>query len=207
MALSSKVLQRKRVGKKNKRKARLPSKSVAAGYSWPLYEAWITKKSQFWDNGVGYVIVSRKNDNDIAIGAYLVDIYCLGVKDCYYRSTNISGYRNFLDMMADAAGSLELVDFVYANTLIHKAVEYAQLLGFKPYKDFTKLQKMLIDIPISEKLKFNFGQDGKPLYIQGPYETAARAKKILQTLDMNVGVGNYHFIVIDEDFLSGPRSD
>ena len=203
MVLSSKILQRKREGRAKKRNARLFSKLVPTipGYSWPLYEAWTTNKSQMWDGGIGYVIVSRKNNNDIAMGVYLVDVFCLGVKDCYYRDTDIYNYRDFLDTVKESTGGVKLVDFVYAHTLIHKVIEYAQSLGFKPCKDFAKLQKMLIDIPISEKLKFNFGKGGKPLYCQGPYETAATVKKILQTLDTNVGVGNYHFVVAHENFL------
>jgi hypothetical protein len=45
-----------------------------------------------------------------------------------------------------------------------------------------------------------FGRDGMPFYVQGPYDDA---RHILQTLDASVGAGNYQFYVAASTYLVG----
>lgn len=203
MALSKKALQLKREKKKKKRQMRLstPVSSTAIAHNnWPIYECWIP--SELWNAGIGQVIVSRQNNQgDIAIGIYLIDVFCLGVKDCFIRLTQQEGYHDLLEHMEAVCGELELVDASYACTLIHKAVNYAQQFGLKPHEDFSKAQKLLKNIPIDETQAFTFGKDGKPFYMQGPHESPADVKRILKILASNQGTGDYDFIVETPDPL------
>jgi hypothetical protein len=56
----------------------------------------------------------------IAVGIYLIDTYCLGIKDCFVRLTNTYDYKNLLEQVGNSCGEMKLIDPTYANTLILK---------------------------------------------------------------------------------------
>lgn len=199
MALSQKALQRKREKKKQVRQAKVikpfTSTSKNVDYSsWPIYECWVP--SELWEMGIGHIAVSRRNTlGEIAVGMYLVDVFCLGIKDCFVRLVDSADYKEILQKTAMHCGKLDPVDPSYASTLIHKAADYAGQFGFKPHSDFAKAKLMLKNIPIDETLEFVFGKDNTPFYIQGPNESTADVKRIMRTLDTTVGGENHHFLV------------
>lgn len=196
MALSKKALQRKREKKQIKRKKRegSPLKNVSTPHSWPVYECWVS--TDLWEEGIGYVIVVHKsNRDDIAMGVFLIDTFCLGIKNCFARLTNLYDYKAMLDRIWPSHENRKQVEPSYAATLIYKAKEYAQGMGLKPHADFSKAEKFLNGIIIENALKFNFGKNGKPFYVQGPKETQRDVKNILSQLETNVGQGNYDFMM------------
>lgn len=197
MALSKKSLQRKREKKKIKRQIKISnafSSTEIAYHNWSIHECWVP--IELWEKGIGQVVIARKNNHgDIAVGVYLIDIYCLGIKDCFVRLINTYDYQNFLEQVSDSCGEMERVEASYGSTLIIKAAEYAKQFGFKPHSDFSKAKNLLRGIPIDEGQEFIFGRNGKPCYMQGPYESPADVKRILKTLESNQGTDNYHFLV------------
>jgi hypothetical protein len=143
--------------------------------------------------GLATVVVARRHRWDkISACTYLVDVYCLGVKntigprvvsdhdlgefvrDCF------SGY--------DSTGLPAPVEL--AQHLVLGAVEYARQLGFEPHPDFAPARGHLGDPAAANPIRF--GHNGKPMFIQGPYDDARR---ITRTLDRTIGNGNYHFTV------------
>lgn len=199
MALSQKALQKKREKKKRLRQAK-PTQILTAQpnhltYSrWPLHECWVPIK--LWNLGIGHVIVARKSSlGDIAVSLYLIDTYCLGIKDCFIRLLSPLEYKEILDRVTQSTGELQSVTPTYASTLIHKAKDYAMQFGFKPHTDFIKVQWMLKDIPIDNTLMFTFGKDNKPLYVQGPNESSSDVRRIIQTLKKNLGEDKYNYIL------------
>lgn len=175
-------------------------KNTEAYYlNWPIYECWMSTKSAFKKQGIGHVVITRKSpkNNKLIMGIYLVDVFCLGIKNCFLRSVYLDEYEDMLETI-NISDEIERADPAEANTLIQQAVEYAKKLGFKPHRDFKKAKIILHNLPISKAKKFNFGKNGRPLYIQGPNESEFEVYKILHILDSNVGAGNYDFAVIDE---------
>lgn len=196
MALSKKTLQKKREKKKKKHKIKMDhSLSSTLAYStWPIYECMVP--TELWERGIGQIIVARKNNQgDMAVGIYLVDTFCLGIKNCFLRFVSCYEYQNMLEQIIELCGEMQVVESSYACTLIYKAVNYAKELGFEPHQDFTKVSKLLHNIPINETLNFVFGKEDKPCYIQGPNESYVDIKRILRKLEMTVGKNNYHFII------------
>lgn len=65
-----------------------------------------------------------------------------------------------------------------AQHLVLGAVEYARSLGFMPHRDFRRTRRALgsWDGPSA----ITFGKDGKPLYVNGPYDDPER---VLATLE------------------------
>lgn len=52
------------------------------------------------------------------------------------------------------------------------------------------------EIPLIE---LEFGKEGKPLYIAGPYDDQAMINRVIATLDKHAGEGNYDVIFTDDD--------
>ncbi len=190
MSLSKKQLQQKREKKKKKRqiKTRRPPLSTSA-YNhnhWPIYACYIP--SHLWEIGVGQVIVARKNDRDnLAVGIYLIDVFCLGIRDCAVSVTNNIAYEEILQGFNTVYKGLKRVEPSYAYTLICQAEAFAKRLGFKPHPDFSKAKLFLNNIVLDEDLRFTFGKEGKPHYLQGPDDSPADAQNVLQTLEKNLG--------------------
>ena len=200
MAMSQKALQKKREKKKQSRQQVKSTKSIAIQprhitYSrWSLHECWVPV--ELWEAGIGHVIVSRKSSlGDIAIGMYLIDVHCLGIKDCFIRLLSPSGYKEMLNRVIASTGQLQSVEASYASTLVHKAKDYAMQIGFKPHPDFVKAQWMLKNIPLDETQQFVFGKDNKPFYVQGPNESQADVKRIMRTLEAHLEQDKYDYIV------------
>ena len=52
------------------------------------------------------------------------------------------------------------------------------------------------DIDVSAcPVRYTFGQDGKPLYINGPYETAAQQRTIIDNLMRRLGPDGFDYIL------------
>lgn len=77
-----------------------------------------------------------------------------------------------------------------ARHLVWGAVNYARGLGLDPHPDFTSAAGHLE--PLDRTSAIQFGHDGKPFYVQGPYDDADR---ILRALDTNVGSDDFHYLV------------
>jgi hypothetical protein len=199
MAMSQKALQKKREKKKQSRQTKpaqmLTVQAKHLTYSrWPLHECWVPV--ELWNSGIGHVIVARKSSlGDIAVSLYLIDTYCLGIKDCFIRLVSPLEYKEILERVTLSTGELQSVTPSYASTLIHRAKDYAMQIGFKPHTDFIKVQWMLKDIPIDNTLMFAFGKDNKPLYVQGPNESQSDVRRIMQTLKNNLGEDKYNYVV------------
>lgn len=77
-----------------------------------------------------------------------------------------------------------------AQHLVFGAVEYARGLGFEPHAGFRAAGGHLG--PWEGPSAINFGEDGKPFYVEGPWDDSGR---VLRALERSVGKDNFHFIV------------
>jgi len=158
----------------------------------PLREAWATvgkisliKRSQDYpvercllnqdwkETGLARITVLRRQANSsFIIGLYLVDIFCLGVKDtfCNVEITDeqINGQilpkQYFEDVPLD-------ISLDFAKAIIWGGVKYAKVFGFEPNADFELSRCVLGAEGPEDSYDIHFGgPDGKPLYIPGPYD-------------------------------------
>ena len=68
------------------------------------------------------------------------------------------------------------------------------LLGFEPHRDFGRARRLLG--PWRGPSPITFGRDGKPYYVNGPYDDPER---VLATLERSVGLDGFHYTVsLDE---------
>ncbi|MCZ6671898.1 MAG: hypothetical protein O7C75_03060, partial [Verrucomicrobia bacterium] len=83
-----------------------------------------------------------------------------------------------------------------ARNLVEGAVAYAKQFGFAPHRDYQKGKRVFGGISVDDfDQTFEYGQDGKPFFIQGPYETPQRVDQIIASLTRNCGEDNFHYLL------------
>lgn len=157
-------------------------------------------------DGMKHIIVARKRRNDtILVGVYLIDLYCLGLKDTFF--TELENDDEFNEKFISISYSelkYEDIEPNMAFNLIYGAIEYAEDLGFKPHKDFAVTEYILDDVETVDYIDIEFGFEGKPFFIAGEND---KAGLILAQLDKAVGSGNYHYVKVTDFFDSEEDDD
>jgi hypothetical protein len=145
------------------------------------------------DSGVAFVLVAVPDGhNRLSMCGYLVDTWCLGVKNAM-GPKRMTRYE-FQTFKRHCYGPWESegmpVQLEFARHLVFGAVDYARSLGFEPHPDFTLARRALGSW--EEPSAITFGRDGKPFYLNGPYEDPQR---VLAALERAVGRGGFDFAV------------
>jgi len=158
------------------------------------------RSPELFEIGCGYVVICRfKADGRCEAGYFLLDVFCLGVKDGAFES--FSDFREFEESLLNPIfRDDEPVRMTPAagRKLIEDAVAYARNLGFAPGPDYKKASRVLGGITTTEcSEEFVFGNDGQPFYIQGPSESPARAEWIMQTLERRCGEGGFEYLLAE----------
>jgi hypothetical protein len=143
-------------------------------------------------SGLAQVIVTRLERGQYLVSSYLVDYWCLGVKNTFGpRKMNRIKYLQLLDEVRQRfQQDMSEITLQQAQSIIFGAVDYAAKCGLEPHRDFERSKPQLGD-RYETLIDIEFGRDGKPFYISGPYDNP---HKILETLREHVGVNNFHYI-------------
>lgn len=203
MVIDEKRRQKKLARKAAKRKKAMAGKRgeifgkgnlVSFSAAMPIHECLIPRV--LYDQGIGNVVISRKMPNgNIAAAFFLVDIYCLGVKNCFFTVIPPGIYAQRVGKLVQEEG-VEYADPARTVKLIEDAVAYAEELGFYPHKDYFATKSIFGSIdPTTCHEEFEFGKDGKPFYISGPNETMADSKRIVDILNEKLGPGGFDYMV------------
>jgi hypothetical protein len=187
--------------------------SINAGWSADLtitgHPEWSDPGADDATGGLVSVLVARRRPHRRAatICVYLLDVYCLGVKNAIgpddmddqslrrFTAHVFSGYD-----APPIPATLEL-----ARDLVCGSAEYADALGFAPHPDFQQARAHLG--PWTGPSAITFGRNGKPTYIEGPYDNP---RQVLGTLCRAVGRNGFHYTVtggIDELHATGSQPD
>jgi hypothetical protein len=177
---------------------------IASGEVDPLYNCMVNElgamllspkatKDSIKSKGFVQVIIARTHRQQLSVCSYLVDHWCLGVKDAFGpKSMNKVEYNSMLQ----SASHTFQEDFIevtleQAQAIVFGGVDYAARLGIEPHRDFAAAKSHLGTQPDS-LLPIEFGRDGKPYYTNGPYDDA---EKIIAKLNRSVGKGNYNYMI------------
>jgi len=171
---------------------------------FPILNCWITHSVE--TQGIGWVILSRElPSRQVAVVSFLVDRYCLGVKDVFAEMLPRSDYdhkylrKMHTDMPARSVAPAE------ARKFVEEAVAYARGLGLHPHADYSRAMLLFGSVnPAESDAVFEFGKDGKPFFVSGPNDTPARCRQILATLDSTCGPDGHHYLFgVDPHELDG----
>ncbi len=166
--------------------------------TYSFENCWV--QDDWQENGLAVVCVARRQPNgNILFGVYLVDYYCLGVKDAYFNADipPATFQREFLPKIFRAAGKPISISADLAHEIIYGAAEYARQFGFRPHADFDRAQ-MVLDPPEMHPRTgaVTFGKDGKPFYISGPHDNV---NAIMRQLARAAGEDNYNYLAHIDD--------
>jgi transcriptional regulator with XRE-family HTH domain len=149
------------------------------------------------DESIGGLITAlvarrRRHRRGATVCVYLLDVYCLGIKNAMgpdsmdeqalrrLATHAFSGYET-----PPIPAPIELV-----RELVLGAADYAHQLGFAPHPDFEQARPHLG--PWAGPSAITFGRDGKPTYISGPYDDADH---IIRTLQRAVGRKGFNYTI------------
>ncbi|MGZ5882608.1 MAG: hypothetical protein ACXWJO_12705, partial [Xanthobacteraceae bacterium] len=92
----------------------------------------------------------------------------------------------------DAASPLVPVNPSYARKLLRDLAAWSQSIGFTPHRDFAAVEPLFGEVdPNASDAVFQFGRDGKPLYIPGPSESALQVRRRIEHLRKTLGDGGF----------------
>ncbi len=137
-------------------------------------------------SGMVHIVVSRLHTGGkISAGFYLVDKFCLGVKNSFYK-LRMEDYEfdDMIDMLGSKYG-MDKLSYDEAHNWIYGAVEFAEEAGIEPCKEFSLTKYFLDedtdDVPLIE---YEFGDEGKHhLFVNSNLE----ASKYMPLLRKNLG--------------------
>jgi len=157
-----------------------------------IHEIYIS--DNLFESGKGHVIFVRKKRNgQKIIGVYLVDSWCLGVKDTFSLMLEDYEYPEFIErFQSDPNYNIVPCDPNHACNVVYGAVEYAEDIGIDPHKDFDITEYILLDVDEVEYEELEFGYNGKPHFMA--YDTDNRGAIISK---LNASVGNDGYIYTD----------
>jgi hypothetical protein len=175
MARDARQRQKKLAKKAAKRKVALASKQrmglvgsarqIVSAASGPIHECLMPEG--LFDIGIGNVIVSRTMPTgQIGASFFLVDIYCLGIKNAFFEVMSSEAYAYKTARLQHE--KLKRIDPPCARKLVEDAEAYARDLGFKPHPDYQVAKRIFGDIDATAcPMHFEFGKDGKPFFASG----------------------------------------
>ena len=181
---------------KKKRKQKAEPKISPENYiktrarNLPLDKCYIN--SDWEEHGMAAILISRKHINEnFTYSVFLVDTYCLGVKDTFFDFNVLELYDQMFENLKSVY-ELEEIDYVLAHNIIYGAIAYAEDLGFKPTKSFEITQYLLEeDDDKVDLIDLEFGLNGMPAIFLSKEKNS---KGIIATLEKSVGEGNFLII-------------
>lgn len=178
---------------KHKSLQRLPGRFPAVPPDAPIHECLVPRS--LYELGLGNVLVARELPSGlIAMVSFLLDVYCLGVKDVAYGVSGLSEYRERTCFMA--GGSFETLSPATARALVEGAVAYARQFDLPSHADYEVACRIFagVDSSAADRV-FSYGKDGKPLYVAGPRDTLVKSKRVIAALERVCGLGGFDYLV------------
>jgi hypothetical protein len=167
----------------------------------PIHECFMVKDER--RAGIVVIVVVRKHVNGHLTGAhFLVDLWCLGVKDSTFF-THMPEHEYEMKVKGEYEEENiepEYIDYPRAHTLIYGAVAFANKYGLRPHKSFESCRMVLApeeELPIDGSAVF--GREGKPTFVASEYDDFSKISRVIATLEKTAGPGNFDYIRVLED--------
>ncbi len=146
-------------------------------------------------------IVRRMKAGNFCVGFFLVDLLCLGVKDCFYQFNLLpSEYQQLKEdfILSNEKSNLSPTNYPLVHNIIYEGLAFAEDCGFQPHKDFSFLKFFFdedddrietIDIPLG------YDGSGVPALFSAPHQPYTREIKVLEK---RFGPDGFFLVHVDE---------
>jgi hypothetical protein len=176
-------------------KAGSMASQVALAANAPIHECLVP--ANLFEQGIGNLVFSRSLPGGrMALAMFLLDVFCLGVKDTFFAVVGRHEYDTRLRSWRERE-SLQPIDPAGLRKLVEGGVAYARELGFNPSPDYVVVHKIFGDVEAAAcPTHFEYGHAGKPFYISGPHETPTQVRTIVDQLHRRLGSANFEYLVL-----------
>jgi hypothetical protein len=196
MAMATNMAQ-KRAKKAQKRKlvvaqkrraealeASLPAQVLRAANA-PIQGCFLSES--LFEIGLGTLILTRgATPHHVALSSFLLDVFCLGIKDVMFDSVE-DVFEDYMEAM-NAESPMVAVDPAYARKLLRDLAAWSQSTGFAPHRDFAAAERIFGDVSAdASDAVFRFGHDGKPFYMPGPDDSPYLIRRRIEQLRKHLG--------------------
>jgi len=157
------------------------------------FQGWIGKDLD--EQGMAWAILVRQRDAGwCELGVFLIDAWCLGVKDAYYDELPADETQALVDDQLPV-DMREEIEPSCVRALVEGAAAYAQGLGFLPHRDYRKARRVFGSLKSTDCTRaFTFGRGGRPCFMAGPDDDEARINRVLAVLTARVGADGFDFL-------------
>ena len=148
------------------------------------------------------IITRRMKAGNLCVGILLVDLLCLGVKDCFYRfNLPQLEYEEFkVDKLGShQGGNFIPADYKLVHNIVYEGIAFAEDCGIAPHKDFSIVKYFLAEDDESiEMMEVPLGddKDGKPVIFSSPQQPNY---KYITILENKLGPNGFKLIFIDKE--------
>jgi hypothetical protein len=165
--------------------ASLPARVLRAAHA-PIQHCFLTES--LFELGMGTLVLARgATPHHLALSSFLIDVFCLGIKDVMFESVEREVFEMYMDA-TDSMSPVVSVDPGYARKLLRDLAAWAQSIGFAPHRDFAAVERMFGDVSAdANEAVFRFGRDGTPVYIPGPNDTVPLIQRRIEQLQKHLG--------------------
>ncbi|WP_223166960.1 helix-turn-helix domain-containing protein [Nonomuraea sp. SYSU D8015] len=141
---------------------------------------WTDEAPEAGVDGMVCVLVARRHGFDkLSVTGYLADVYCLGVKNVMGPEVmDERELRRFREFFFGEYSGWQEAPFELARHLVLGSVDHARTLGFEPNEHFGPAAEALGKWEGGSAI--TFGRNGKPFYMEGPQDDAAKVLRILR---------------------------
>jgi hypothetical protein len=193
------LMKKRQKDNARKKKSLAPSQPSQQGIirrarEFPIVDCFINHDWEGQDGLARILITRQQPDGNLVFGSFLVDMFCLGLKNTHAdANVSLGEFRDrVIPLLYPDETQIECA-LDMAHQIIYQGIDYAAKFGFKPQRDF-KLSQYILDKrgTYIEPYTLTFGKDGKPLFVSGPYDNVP---VILSRLEKNPGPGNYDYLL------------
>jgi len=172
--------------------AGLPARVLRAAHA-PIQHCLLTES--VFEIGMGTLVLARgATPHHLAFSTFLVDVFCLGIKDVMFESVERDVFEMYMEA-TEAGSPLVSVDPSYARKLLRDLAAWSQSIGFPTHRDFAAVERRFGDVSAdASDAVLRFGRDGKPVYIPGPYDSDPLIQRRIQHLQKYLGDDGFGFV-------------
>jgi hypothetical protein len=190
---AQKAQRRKRVAEEKRRAATIEKSlgvRVLRAARAPIQHCLLM--DSLFEIGVGTLVLARgATPHYVGMGCFLIDVFCLGIKDVVFKELDEEMLEPFWQTM-DVAAPMISVDPSYARKLLRDLAAWSHKIGFPPHREFAAVEPLFGDVNADAcDAVFQFGCDGKPRYIPGPSESRLQIRDRLEHLRTTLGEGGF----------------
>jgi hypothetical protein len=154
------------------------------------------------ESGMATLTLTRGvGSGPLVMGSFLLDTFCLGIKDVLFRSIDSHEFSALRDTM-DRAAPLSPVAPAYGRKLLRDLAAWATSIGFPPHRDFATVERLFGTVNADEcTAEFRFGRDGRPFYMSGPSESPRQVRRRLEQFEERFGNADSGLLLDASDLL------